>query len=260
MIKKSVIVTALFDIGRDKWNNYNQSYNTYLFWMDNILNVDSDFIIYTEQKFLDRIVESRKKIDKDLSRTKIIIQNFEDLNSYKKFHQKIVNLMSSEEFKKKIHFQVPEMLYAEYNTIIFNKFYFIKNAIEESDYDFYVWCDAGLLRDNSNQGKVFPKIEKLEEHYLNKITFFSHDTNFQITNREIHLLSQYRYIHGGCFFVPKKSNLNFLINYFETLLEKYFDFGYVGSEEKYFDFCYEDNKDEFNIVKSDWRQYFELFG
>jgi hypothetical protein len=69
MIKRSVIVTALFDIGRDKWDNYNQSYNTYLFWMDNILNVDSDFIIYTEQKFLGRIIESRKKIDKDLSRT-----------------------------------------------------------------------------------------------------------------------------------------------------------------------------------------------
>ena len=71
MIKRSVIVTALFDIGRDKWDNYNQSYNTYLFWMDNILNVDSDFIIYTEQKFLGRIIESRKKIDKDLSSVKI---------------------------------------------------------------------------------------------------------------------------------------------------------------------------------------------
>ena len=52
------------------------------------------------------------------------------------------------------------MLYAEYNTVIFNKFYFIKNAIKESDYDFYVWCDAGLLRDNTNQSKVFPNLEK----------------------------------------------------------------------------------------------------
>ena len=86
MIKNSVIVTALFDIGRDKWSNYNQSYNTYLFWMDNVLNVDSDFIIYTEEKFLNRILESRKKIDKNLTRTKIILKNFEDLDSYKKHH------------------------------------------------------------------------------------------------------------------------------------------------------------------------------
>lgn len=260
MIEKSVIVTALFDIGRDRWSNYNQSYNTYLFWMDNILNVDSDFIIYTEEKFLDRIVESRKKIDKDLTRTKIILKNFEDLDSYKKYYQKIKNLMSSEDFVKKIHFQVPEMIYPEYNAVIFNKFYFIENAIKESDYDFYVWCDAGLLRDNTNQNKVFPNLQKLQKEHLDKITFFSHNTNFNITSREMHLLSQYRYIHGGCFFVPKKSDLNFLIKHFENLVEKYFEIGYVGSEEKYFDFCYEDNKDKFNIVKSDWRQYFEIFG
>ena len=111
MIEKSVIVTALFDIGRDKWSNYNQSYNTYLFWMDNILNVDSDFIIYTEEKFLDRVLESRKKIDKDLKRTKIILKNFEDLDSYKnelvsKFGTNILNastiLDPSEVWSKKI--------------------------------------------------------------------------------------------------------------------------------------------------------------
>ena len=56
MIKNSVIVTALFDIGRDLWKDYQQSYGTYLYWMNNILNIDSDFIIFTEEKFVETIL------------------------------------------------------------------------------------------------------------------------------------------------------------------------------------------------------------
>lgn len=259
MIKNSVIVTALFDIGRDKWKNYQQSYGTYLFWMNNILNIDSDFIIFTEEKFVETIIQGRKIIDPNLERTKIITENFDNLKSYQKYFQKVKNLMDSEEFKKKIHFEVPEMINPEYNTVIFNKFYFIEEAKKQTDYDFYIWCDAGLLRNEEFKNQKFPNLEKINDGFSNKITFFSHDTNFSTNNRELHLLSQYRFIHGGCFFVPKESDLNFLIKSFENLIEKYLDKGYVGSEEKYFDFCYEDNKTHYNIIKSDWRQYFTIF-
>lgn len=259
MIKNSVIVTALFDIGRDKWENYQQSYGTYLFWMNNILNIDSDFIIFTEEKFVEVITQNRRQVDPNLERTKIIIEKFENLKSYKKYFQKVKNLMNSEEFKKKIHFEVPEMINPEYNTVIFNKFYFIEESKKLIDYDLYLWCDAGLLRNDEFKNQKFPNLEKVNDGFSDKITFFSHDTNFLINNRELHLLSQYRYIHGGCFFVPKKSDFNKLIISFENLIDKYLNNGYVGSEEKYYDFCYEDNKDTFNIVKADWRQYFSIF-
>jgi hypothetical protein len=155
---------------------------------------------------------------------------------------------------------VPEMVNPEYNTVIFNKFYFIEEAKKQMDYDLYVWCDAGLLRNDEIKNQRFPNLEKVNDGFSEKVTFFSHDTNFVIHNRELHLLSQYRYIHGGCFFVPKETNLEFIINCFEELIGEYLKNGYVGSEEKYYDFCYEDNKDSFNIIKSDWRQYFTIFG
>lgn len=259
MIKNSVIVTALFDIGRDRWKDYQQSYGTYLYWMNNILNIDSHFIIFTEEKFVETILQSRRTIDPSLEKTKIVVEKFENLKSYKKYFNKIKNIMDSEDFQKKIHFRVPEMINPEYNTVIFNKFYFIEQAKKEMDYDLYIWCDAGLLRNDEFKNQKFPNIEKVNNGFSDKITFFSHDTEFSIHNREMHLLSQYRYIHGGCFFVPKKSNLNFLIESFENLIENFLKNGYVGSEEKYYDFCYEDNKDTFNIVKADWRQYFSIF-
>lgn len=260
MIKNSAIVTALYDIGRDKWKDYKLTYDTYLYWMDNILNIDSDIIIFTEKKFLDRIISSRKKIDINLERTKIILNDFVNLDSYLKYYDKIKTLMGSDEFKKKIYFKVPEMVNPEYNTVIFNKFNFIKESMKKTEYDLYVWCDAGMLRDNKQNNKKFPNLEKINKGYSDKVTFFSHSINFKINNRKQHLLSQYRYIHGGCFFVPKISDLNYLIDTFEKIVDEYLNYGFVGSEEKYYDFCYEDNKEKFNIVKSDWREYFKFFG
>ena len=56
-IKKTAIVTALFDIGRDKWDNYEQSYHTYIEWMKNLLSLNSKIVIYTEEKFSSQIIE-----------------------------------------------------------------------------------------------------------------------------------------------------------------------------------------------------------
>ena len=72
-IKKTAIVTALFDIGRDKWDNYTMSYHTYLWWMRSILFLDTNIIIYTEEKFKEQILEFRKEVDPNLEKTIIII-------------------------------------------------------------------------------------------------------------------------------------------------------------------------------------------
>jgi len=129
MIENPAIVTALFDIGRDKWSNYGLSYYTYMMWMRNLLLFDSKMVIYTEEKFEGFIKEQRTTVDPNLEKTIIIIDKIENLDSYKMFHEKVFNLMRSENFKNKIHFNVPEMTQALYNIVIFNKPYFIKNSI-----------------------------------------------------------------------------------------------------------------------------------
>jgi hypothetical protein len=261
-IKNPVIITALFDIGRDKWEDYNQSYNTYMIWMTNLLYFDINMVIYTEEKFKDLIIEKRKQVDPNLEKTLILIDTLEKLYSYKLFYNRTKKLMESEEFKKIIYFQVPEMKKPLYNILIFNKLYFIKNSIDNKhfDSDFYIWCDAGVLRDDipiiRNE---FPNLDKINNGFNDKITFFSHETSFNIGDRPNHLLSQYRYIHGGCFFVPNNKKIDILIEKFNFLVEYYLNYGFIGSEEKYLDFCFLDNIEDYNIVKSDWRQYFDIF-
>lgn len=263
MITNPTIVTALFDIGRDKWVNYDLSYHTYMMWMRNILYFDTNMVIYTEEKFKEFIIEHRKVVDPTLEKTIIVIDELHNLDSYRLFYDEVNSLMSDDDFKKKKHFNVPEMTEPLYNIIIFNKLYFIKKSITEKyfDSDMFIWCDAGVLRDHQPTiKKDFPNLKKINEGFNDKITFFSHHENFNIGDRPYHLFAQFRYIHGGCFFIPNNQKIDKLIFRFKSLVTEYLKNGYVGSEEKYLDFCYLDDKEEYNIVKSDWRQYFDLFG
>jgi hypothetical protein len=262
MIENPAIVTALFDIGRDKWSNYGLSYHTYMMWMRNLLLFDSKMVIYTEEKFEGFIKEQRSIVDPNLEKTIIVIDVIENLDSYKLFYDKVSTLMNQDNFKNKIHFNVPEMTQALYNIVIFNKPYFIKNSIENKhfDSDMFIWCDAGVLRnDNPEIKRGFPNVEKINQKYNDKITFFSHHEEFSVPDRPFHLLSQFRYIHGGCFFVPNNGVIYSFIKHFITLIQNHLDLEFVGSEEKYLDFCYLDNKENYNIIKSDWRQYFDIF-
>ena len=72
-IKNTTIVTAIFDIGRDEWDNFTMSYHTYLMWMRNILFLDTNMVIYTEEKFKKQIIDFRKEVDPTLEKTIIVI-------------------------------------------------------------------------------------------------------------------------------------------------------------------------------------------
>lgn len=263
MIKNTTIVTAIFDIGRDGWDSYGLSYNTYLHWMRNILYFDSNIVIYTEEKFKKFIEDVRKHVDPTLTKTTIIIDEISNIESYKLYYNEVKVLMESDEFKKRIHFNVPEMTKPLYNIIIFNKLFFIKESIEKNHFnsDLFIWCDAGILRNDIPVIKEgFPNVDKINNGFNDKITFFSHETNFSTPSKDFHLISQFRYIHGGCFFVPNNGSIDNIIKSFTKEITESLKRGYVGSEEKYLDFCYLEDKTNYNIVKSDWRQYFDIFG
>ena len=86
IIKRPVIVMALYDIGRDNWDNFDLSYNTYLRWMKNTLSLDSNFVIYTEERFKDEIEKNRREFDPDFIKTKLIVKPLEELEYYTEYH------------------------------------------------------------------------------------------------------------------------------------------------------------------------------
>ena len=131
VINNPVIVTALYDIGRDKWEKFTQSYGGYIHWMERTLSLDSKLVIYTQEKFKSEIETYRRKYDTNLDNTIIVIQELEDLEGYKLYNQKLNDLMFSDVFLKKAHFDVPEMNKPLYNVIMFNKVYWIKDCVDK---------------------------------------------------------------------------------------------------------------------------------
>lgn len=262
-IKKTVLVTALFDIGRDKWKNFTMSYHTYQHWMRNILYLDTNLIIYTEEKFRKSILDFRREVDPNLEKTIMVIQPLDQIDGYKIFNDKLVQLMESGSFKKKIQFDVPEMTQPLYNVVMFSKLYYILDAYQKNlfDADLYVWADAGVIRnDNPIKNKKWPSIQKINQLDNNKVTFFCHHDRVNIIPAifESHALSQSRFIQGGSIFVPKKCVID-LAEWFKTEALTAIENGYVGSDEKIFDFVYIKHPDKFNIIKCNWREYIDLF-
>jgi hypothetical protein len=262
-IKKTAIVTAIFDIGRDKWDNFTMSYHTYLWWMRNLLYLDTDLIIYTEEKFKDDILNYRKEVDPELKKTILIIQPLESIEGYKTFYEPLNNLMTSEEFKKDIQFDVPEMTKPLYNVVMFAKLFYILDSARKNlfDADLYVWADAGVIRNDQPEKNVkWPDIQKINELDNNKVTFFCHHPYVRVGEDQykFHALSQMRYIQGGAVFVPKKCIEDVCELFKKTALDC-ISKGFVGSDEKIFDFTYLINPDNYNLIQCGWREYIDLF-
>lgn len=258
-LKKPVIVQALFDIERDKWDNFTMSYHTYLSWMRNVLSLDANIVVFTEEKFFKAIYDNRKVFDPTMSKTKIIVQTLEELTAYKLFYTRLKNLMESQEFKSKSSFDVPEMTKPLYNVIMFNKLYWLRQARDNRyfDSDVMVWKDAGTYREDISlyQHKKWPDASKI---IPNKTTFFCHHENIRILNMQDHALSQMRYIHGTSFLVPN-TELDDLIDEVELTVDSSLKQGYIGSDEKMFDITYLRNPDRYHLIKCSWREYFPFF-
>lgn len=262
-IKKTAIVTAIFDIGRDKWDNFTMSYHTYLWWMRNLLYLDTDLIIYTEEKFKNDILKYRKEVDPTLKKTILVIQPLESIEGYKTFFEPLSKLMESDQFKKEIQFNVPEMTKPLYNVVMFAKLFYILDAHKKNlfDADLYVWADAGVIRnDNPEINLKWPDIQKINELDNNKVTFFCHHPYVRVGSDQykFHALSQMRYIQGGAVFVPRKC-VEEICELFKKTALNCISNGYVGSDEKIFDFTYLTNPENYNLIKCGWREYIDLF-
>jgi GR25 family glycosyltransferase involved in LPS biosynthesis len=262
-IKNTSLVTAIFDIGRDKWDSFGMSYHTYLWWMRNILYLDTNIVIYTEEKFVEDITNYRKEVDPDLQKTIMVVQPLEDIGGYKKFFDPLNNLMGSEEFKSIIGFNVPEMTKPLYNVVMFAKLFYIKDASEKNYFnsDLFVWADAGVIRETNPIKNIrWPDLGKINKLDNNKVTFFCHHSQVRVDKKDYknHALSQMRFIQGGAVFVPKTC-VNEICDLFEKTALECINNGYVGSDEKIFDFVYLTNPENFNLIQCGWREYIDLY-
>lgn len=251
---KPLIITALYDIGRSDWKDFHMSYDTYLHWMENTLALNCEMVIFTQSKFEERIKRMRSVVDPNGTMTKYVINEVEDLQAYKLWNRSLTDLMQSEEFKRKRHWDhVPEMNYPLYNIVMFNKVFFLKEALNMCPTATHLlWLDAGGIR-TQIKSTVWPNLNRLES---NKIQKFSHNVPFDVTDPEWHSFSQVRNIQGTAFICPSHM-IDWYINEINRTIGDCIRSGFIGSDEKIFDLTYLRDPSNFTLIKQGWREYYD---
>lgn len=255
--------TFFFDIDRGEWDTFTLHNNTYMHWFKNVLSLDINLYIETEEKFVEVIKENRKEFDPEFKKTVIKVRNLKDLEAYQKYNAKLEELMFSEKFIETVQHQVPEMTKPLYNVLMFNKLKTIQNAVNENPFntEFFSWVDVGFIRDSSwtQNNSNWPDLQKLALK-KDQIRFFCINDQIlgHLTDVRFHCMSQVRFLKGTIFFLHK-SCLDWLIPVFDSNIDYCLENEFIGSDEKIFDLCYLHDPEKFELVKCDWRQEFYLY-
>ncbi len=162
-----IFTTALKDIGRNCWDHYQRSNDTYIErFLKLAQNISYPLIAYLEKPLLE-------KVSSYTFPENVIFIDMECVDTfYDKYYEREKQIIESPEYKKKVpqnRWNNPEHKYAEYTLITHSKCNFVaKTKKLYPDFTFYAWIDFGCIYhiDNVPQDLFLP-----EDLLKNKITF-----------------------------------------------------------------------------------------
>lgn len=252
----STIITALFDIGRDK-NGDGRTIDQYLSWFDKTLSLNTPMVIYTEKKFK-HFVEQRRSSEN----TKIVIQNLTEIPYYK-YKEKIESILNSQVYKSKI--KDPNRIECNlslYNIIQYSKFDWIKDVIDKNicESDYYFWMDAGCSRffQNADLSKPWPSNKELMNHDKFLIQGNSNTLYYPITSIENYVWDCNCILVGTLFGGSKDICIKMqeLVN---TEFVNYLDRGITNNEQIILAILYKKYPNLFNVYIELNGQHLPLF-
>ncbi len=264
MAARVTLTSGLFYISRDKWKHsgFPPNYDRYKDWIKNILSLDTNLILFTDEYYYDYVLETSKQYSSNLENVLIIKKQLGELETFKNYYKSISCLMKSPEFRHYATINpVAEMRYPLYNVIMFDKINLIKQAKELNPFqsDYFYWTDAGAFRDEIEkyQNKQWPDVDN-EIYFNDKPTFFSHrGTDYNIDNQKDYFTSQNRVVHGGYFITPS-DKVEFLKDEFDKIINEILEEGYIGSDEKVFDLLCKRNPDQVNMIQANWFEFYSM--
>lgn len=262
----TTLVTALFDINRERYNNQKLALKTiddYLPYFQQTLKLNCPMVIYTESKLESFVLENRSK---DYL-TKVIVQTKEDIPYYK-YKKRIQDIINSNEFRKKI--RDPNRIECnlpEYTIIQYSKFEWLDEVSKLNPFNTenIFWIDAGCSRffEDFDLKNEFPGInfKKLLENNKNKIFCQSRvDIDYQLELlKEDIFLSSKNLISGGLF----GGNVNIIkflsesINY--LFIEKLLNKNIINNEQILIGYIWKNMKDNFFVFQNIYKKHLPLF-
>jgi len=140
------IITALYNINRERWQNSSRSMDKYFINCEHVLNKKNAMVIYTTEEYNERCKQIRMKTDPDMSYTKIINIPFENLFYFEfieVIRQNQLNNINKIDIGDRVN---PEFCIPDYIIVINNKIHFLKMISEQNPFHstIFQWVDFGL--------------------------------------------------------------------------------------------------------------------
>ena len=247
----TTIVTAFFDIGRDKKGD-GRTIDEYLQWIKRTLQLNCQLFIVTEHKFHKFFEENRP--EQYRSKTVIKIIDFKDCYYYR-YYDQMKKILESTYYCNKI--KDPnrvECKMPEYNIIQYSKFHFLNMAIEENPFqtEYFLWADAGISRffldvDLSCEypgynGNII--LEQTKDRFIiqKRNDLYSYPLSDEFVWDSVNLLCGTMF-GGSAMIITKISKL-----VEQTFIEKMLNKNNVNNEQLALALVWKNNKDLFQLV------------
>lgn len=183
----TTLVTALYNIGRDQLTGKHakRSFDKYLNWFKYVLSINVPLVVFVPQYLQDYVHQHRSA----KYPTQVIVREFEDLIAYKGCYERMQRTIDQMVKEPNADGQIPryfadcpEFITARYETIIFSKFNFLKEASTTNPFDsqYFIWLDAGTFYQQPPFNVELPwpdqyKVRLLGDKFL--VSDYSFDVN-----------------------------------------------------------------------------------
>ena len=251
---KITLITCFYDIGRTNWKSYSRDTSIYFKNCEKILKQRYPIYIFTTEDHRQKILDIRKKTDKYLLYTVIIIIPFEKLKYYNK-----IELIQNIQKETNIGIE-PEFTEPAYIILIFNKVQFMTIVSSENKYNstIFQWIDFGI-HDNIIKKDVNDHIFKHIIFKPGKIRitgFISESTNL---SRKSYYNTHNSTIAAGLFGGDSNS-IKILSKLVEEEINTILDERYINQEQYvlYWVLCHNKELFDYYIIDS-WDSMHEYF-
>lgn len=257
-MKNATIVTALYDMDRDKEGGDGRTINEYFEWLKITLCLKANFVVFMHDKLYHQYKELLNTII-DNDRIFTYITTIEDIPYYK-YKDSVDLILKSDEYKKTI--SAPERIECKlsmYNIIQYSKLEWIKHASMDNPHnsEYFFWMDAGLSRffEDVNINNKYPDISKLSD---NQILVQGRRDIFDYKNWDNLHVDCVNLICGGMFGGSKTSML-WLCEKVKELFEDWLQINVVNNEQLVLALIWKHNQDRFKLYVNNTNRTFPLF-
>lgn len=250
------LVTSIFDIGRDKLEDFGRPFSFYIDNLCNLLKLDFNFVIFTDNE-TKNLIKERAKTGKNVvfvekTAEKLFSDNID-------IFSRLENIRKDEEWKSQVDWlsKSPQANLKFYNPVVMSKIFQLHDA---SIYNFFnnkwvFWIDSGINSTVSNE--YLNQIIELPNIIKDKFLFISFPYNTK--SKEVHgfdrkILEEYAqeaisHVCRGGFFGGHKDIISKVNSEYYDLLNNMSNEATLGTEECIFSILPLLNKEDYIVAE-----------